>query len=63
MRKEYDFSNAKPNPYIEKLRKNEGTGDFTAENYDRPPQSFENVPARIKRASDEIRAESVARIV
>jgi hypothetical protein len=32
-----------------------GVGDYTAEKYDRPPQSFEGVTARIKKAGEEIR--------
>jgi len=34
----------------------EGVGDFTAEKYDRPLQSFEEITDRIKKASSEIRA-------
>ena len=34
----------------------EGSGDFTAEKYDRPVQSFEDITARIKKASEEIKA-------
>ena len=34
----------------------EGVGDFTAEKYDRPPRSFDEITKRVKEASERIRA-------